>query len=577
MFNNFLRAAAARIGDTAGSSGSSTPALLRRTRAGIAAYVRDYARSIGGDRWAFFTIAAVLLPTMILASFDFGVTWDEKDRHRNGELVWQFIRGVRSRSQFAETGGHLYPGLFDTICAALETWIPANRYVLRHAVNATFGWIGVVYCGRLAGRLFGPWSGVLALALLALSPRYFADAMNNPKDLPFAAVTVAALYYISMASSRWPYVSLSTGTKIAVAIALALNIRVGALLYLGYFGLLVGAFFIAEAWRRREFSGSGLANVGIRVVLVVLATLVLGTIFWPWAGGAPLTRPFIALLGAANYPWDGQVLFRGVEYSATELPWYYAPWWLLISTPPVVIAGVVLSCVVSDRQDALRRAGLWVVVLLPLVAGIIMRSTLYDGIRHLLFIYPPLVVIAASGWTAVMQAPRPRWLRRAAASGLAIGLATVLAFDLRYHPNQGVYFNGMVGGPRGAFQLYDMDYWGNCVLQGVEWSAQMARTYGTVITISGNPEHLVQLNAERYREVYFTYPRRGKHYLHVRLARGPADALRQIAAEPALYQVRTPDGVVLCTVTPGPAFRELQAPRGHVASPHDASRQSKPE
>lgn len=551
--------------------------MVRRERRGIAAIARDYARSISGARWTFFAIAAVLLPTMILASFDFGVTWDEKDRHRNGELVWQFLRGLRSRSRFAETGGHLYPGLFDTICAALETWIPANRYVLRHAVNATFGWVGVLYCGRLAGRLFGPWSGVLALVLLALSPRYFADAMNNPKDLPFAAATVVALYYISTASTRWPYVSLSTGIKIAIAIALALNIRVGALLYLGYFGLLVGTLLIADSWRHREFSSWCIANVGIRVVLVVVATLVLGTIFWPWAGGAPFTRPFIALLGAANYPWDGLVLFRGLEYPATELPWYYAPWWLLISTPPVVIAGVVLSCVVFSRQDVLQRAGVWVVVLLPLVAGIVMRSTLYDGIRHLLFIYPPLVVIAANGWTAVIQPARPRWLRRAAASGLAIGLASVLAFDLRSHPNQGVYFNGVVGGPRGAFQHYDMDYWGNCVLQGVEWAAQTARTYGTVITISGNPDHLVQLNAERYREVYFTYPSRARHYLHVRLARGPAAALKQIAAEPALYHVRTPDGVVLCTVTPGPAFRELEALRGHVASSRDAEREAKPE
>ena len=37
-----------------------------------------------------------------------------------------------------------------------------------HAVNATFGWIGVLYAGRLAARLFGPWSGVLAMVLLVV-------------------------------------------------------------------------------------------------------------------------------------------------------------------------------------------------------------------------------------------------------------------------------------------------------------------------------------------------------------------------------------------------------------------------
>ncbi|HSC29230.1 MAG TPA: hypothetical protein VLD67_18285 [Vicinamibacterales bacterium] len=500
----------------------------------------------------FITLAALLLPAMVLASFDFGVTWDEMDRHNNGVRIWEFLRGLRSRSSFRETGGHVYPGLFDTICAALETWVPANRYVLRHAVNATFGWVGVVYCGRLAARLFGRWPGVLAMALLALSPRYFADSMNNPKDLPFAAMTVVALYYISTVSARWPYVSPSTAIKIVVSLALALNTRVGALLYLGYFGLLVAVLAVVERrtdWRR-------LVGTAGRVAGVAVSVLVLGTVFWPWAGGAPLTRPFEALLGAANYPWDGEVLFNGYEYKAVDLPWYYAPWWLLISTPPVVLAGAALSpFFVSSRLDALRRIGLWAVVLLPLAAGIIMRSTLYDGIRHLLFIYPVFVAVAVSGWTGVLRASVPPWGRRTAAAGLAMGLLSLTVFDVRFHPNQGVYFNGLVGGPAGAFKRYDMDYWGNCILQGVEWTAGMARSYGRTVVIGGRPGHLVWFNAARFQSLYFTDG--DDYHVGVQLARGPRAYLRKVATQPALHQVRTPDGAVLCTVTAGPAFADL--------------------
>jgi hypothetical protein len=523
-------------------------------------------------RWTFIGIALTLLPVMVLASFDFGVTWDEKDRHKNGEFVWQFIRGLRSRSAFVETGGHLYPGMFDTICAAVESWVPLNRYVVRHAINAVFGWIGVVYCGRLAGRLFGAWAGVLGLVLLALSPRYFADSMNNPKDLPFAAMTVMALYYISATSPRWPHVSPSAAVKIALALALALNIRVGALLYLGYFGLLIAVFVLLERvtdWRR-------LADTAMRALGVALATLLLGTVFWPWAGGAPLTRPFMALLGAANYPWDGVVLFRGSQYHATDLPWYYAPWWFLISTPLVVLAGAALSiaCARTSR-DAARIAALWTVAALPVMAGILMGSTLYDGIRHLQFVSPVLVVLAAGGWTLVLGRARAAHVRRGIAVVLAVGLATVLVFDIRAHPNQGVYFNALVGGPRGAYTRYDMDYWGNCMLQAVEWGVALAKSSGVPVTISGNPSHLVQLNAERFREVVFTDPSRQRHYLEVRLARGPVAAVKELAGETALYQVRTPDGAVLCTVLPGPAYGELEALRQRAGIPalHQANRQ----
>lgn len=532
-----------------------------------------FRRSGRAGVWTFLAIAAILLPLMILASRDFGVTWDEKDRHRNGEFIWAFLRGYRARSAFAETGGHLYPGMFDTMCAALEAWVPVNRYVLRHAVNATFGWIGAVYCGRLAARFFGPWSGALAMVLLALSPRYFADSMNNPKDLPFAAMTMVALYYISTVSANWPYVTPSTAVKISVALALALNVRVGALLYLGYFGLLIAALVVWERstnWRR-------LAATAALVAAVAVGMLVLGTVFWPWAGAAPLTRPFQALFGAANFPWDGLVLFRGLEYTGQNLPWYYAPWWLAISTPPAILVGVVLSPIfVFSREDALRRVGLLAVVVAPIVAGIVMHSTLYDGIRHLEFIYPPLVVLAVAGWTGALAGSRPLWVRQGAALALAAGVASMLVFDVRFHPNQGVYFNGLVGGPRRAFTYYDMDNWGNCTLQAVEWAVETARSKGIVITVSGRPWHLVQLNAERFPEVAFTYPASNRHYLEIELARGPVSALRRMAIRPALHQVRTADRAVLCTVTPGPAYGELEALR-RAAPPRPPHHQPDPQ
>ena len=508
-------------------------------------------------RSAFGLIAAALLPIMVLASFDFGVTWDENARHEYGEHIWEFFSGLRSRSSFVEDGGHLYGGLFDVICVAVERWLPLNRYVLRHAINAIVGWVGVMYCGRLAARLFGTWAGVLAMILLAASPRYFADSMNNPKDLPFAAMTVVALYYISTVSATWPYLSRGTAIKIVVALALALNIRAGALLYLGYLAMLVTAFVIAERnvnWRR-------LADTSARLATMAAAVLLLGTAFWPWAQGAPLTRPFEALFSLANYGgYGGGVLFNGYDYVPTDLPWYYAPWSFLISTPPVVIAGAILSMFVSrSRGWILRRRALWVVAVLPVLYVIVKDSTLYDGVRHLLFIYPILIVLSASGWTACLLEPNRAWLRRSTAALLVAGLVTVLTFDVRFHPNQTVYFNELVGGPRGALAKFDLDYWGNCFLEAVAWSAQTARLAGMPIAISGYPPHLVQHNAERFSQVFFIPPAQQKHYLTVHLNRGTANEVTELAnRNDALYRVQTADGAVLCVVVPGPAFADLQ-------------------
>jgi hypothetical protein len=122
-----------------------------------------------------------------------------------------------------------------------------------------------------------------------------------------------------------------------------------------------------------------------------------------------------------------------------------------------------------------------------------------------------------------------------------------------------VYFNALVGGPRGAFTYYEMDYWGNCILEAVRWSAGQARSSNLPFTISGSPWDLVQLNAGRFPELQFVPTGRGRHYLHVQLGRGDILFLRRLAREPALYRVKTPDGAVLCTVSPGPAYGELEA------------------
>jgi hypothetical protein len=521
-----------------------------------ASHSRSFPPGASAARWTFLAVTAAILPVMVLASFDFGVTWDEKDRHSYGIKVWEFLQGLRDRSTFRETGGHVYPGLFDTLCAIIETWVPANRYVLRHVINATFGWVGVVYGGRLAARMFGPWCGVLAAVLLALSPRYFAGSMNNPKDLPFAAMSVMALYYISTVSPRWPYVSIWKAVKITVSLALALNIRVGGLLYLGYFGLLIAALVILERqtnWRR-------LADTTARVSAISLGVLLLGTVFWPWAGGAPLTRPFEALLGAAGYPWEGYVLFAGYEYEADELPWLYAPWWFVISTPPIVLIGAVFSAVFArDRTDALRRLGLWATFIFPIATAIIMESTLYDSVRHLMFAYPILVVLGAGGLADLIGRERPRWMRAGAAVAIVAGIVSLTVFNVRFHPNQGVYFNSLVGGPGNAFKRYDMDYWGNCILQGVEWAAGVAESFDTTVTITGSPGHVVLLDAERFPRVRFSQESENRHHMYIDMARGLRDEFRKLATQPALHRVTTPDGAVLCSITVGPAYRELGA------------------
>ncbi|MGE0704338.1 MAG: hypothetical protein AB7F99_02990 [Vicinamibacterales bacterium] len=525
------------------------------------------ARSTNLSLWIFWLLGIGLLPLMLAASLDFGATWDEQARHQNGIRVFEYLVGLRDRDA-AEGRGVIYPALFDVICVAAEKVFPqTDRYVLRHLVTATFGWIGILFCGRLAGRLFGRWAGILTLVMMAMSPRYLADSMNNPKDLPFAAMSVVALYYFSTISPRWPYISFSTGLKIALALAVGLSTRPVALLYLvGYLPMVLVALTLLGRTRAegsllvidRHVEWNKLFDTVLRVAIVAIAVLLIGTLTWPWAKEAPLTRPFAALGEAAEYGWNGAVLFNNDDWPARDLPAYYLPMWFLIGTPPVVLAGMALSLVArGDRNSILFRLGLWGAALTPIALIIARNSTVYDAARHVLFVYPPMVAVAAAGWIAILRSDT-RWIRHGALALLTVGLLNILIFNVRAYPNQAAYFNEVTGGPSGAFGKFDQDYWGNCMLQAVKWSAETAERARMPLTVWGNPNHLVWADAARFPQLAVAERQRDFHHLALRLNRGRAEGVRELAARPdALHRITTPDGAVLCVVLPGPNFEEL--------------------
>ena len=68
-------------------------------------------------------------------------------------------------------------------CSARTSW-QARHYVTR----CSAGWASSTWAGW-AACWADPRTGLLAMAMLVLSPRYFADSMNNPKDVAFAALS----------------------------------------------------------------------------------------------------------------------------------------------------------------------------------------------------------------------------------------------------------------------------------------------------------------------------------------------------------------------------------------------------
>jgi hypothetical protein len=108
--------------------------------------------------------------------------------------------------------------------------------------------------------------------------------------------------------------------------------------------------------------------------------------------------------------------------------------------------------------------------LFPILYAIIARPAIYNGLRHFLFIIPPLCVLAAAGIEQLLAAARKlagRWLTATVAVVLAAGLVKDVTTMAALHPHQYVYYNLLAGGVRGADDRYELDYWSNFMREAI--------------------------------------------------------------------------------------------------------------
>ena len=149
--------------------------------------------------------------------------------------------------------------------------------------------------------------------------------------------------------------------------------------------------------------------------------------------------------------------------------------------------------------------------------------------------------------------------RFAAAALLLAGIAEPFMFQIRNHPNQNVYFTPLMGGPRSAFGRFEMDYWGNCMLQAASWADRQARRAGMPIGVAGNAWEILLADQPRFPSLWFRLREEDGYHLDVRLMKGPHQAVLDTNARPdVLYRVTTADGAPLCVIVPGPEYSKLE-------------------
>jgi 4-amino-4-deoxy-L-arabinose transferase-like glycosyltransferase len=227
-------------------------------------------------------------------------------------------------------------------------------------------------------------------------------------------------------------------------------------------------------------------TTGLAYFLVAGVTTYL---LWPYLWAAPIQRYLQELTGASNFQnFSGQVLFNGQFYGIRDLPRLYLPILMNVQfTEPLVLGiyvglGVLGWRLLRDRvrTDLLIYVGMGFAF--PLLMLILLNSPLYHNFRQVLFLAPPLFILAAIALELVFKKLTPTWVRLLIIAIIALPGVYAAA---KLYPYQYVYYNSLVGGTAGARDRFEMDYWRTSMREAAVKLNEIAPS-GAKIVIGGS-------------------------------------------------------------------------------------------
>ncbi len=415
---------------------------------------------------------------------DYGLSWDEPISHINGRVTLAYLsEGDQFLWEYSE---RLYGVVVELPFALAERLLSLETsqslFFFRHLGTFMLFIVGVFFFYLLCLKRFKSKSlALLGSTFLVLSPRIFADAFYNSKDIPVMVFFIIAVYTFNRFLKN-PSINNIVLHSFTTALIVATRIP-GVFVLLLTVGMFLLNLIILPEFRIKW------KKVLISIGIYLAATMVFTILLWPFLWQQPGAHFIEAFKDMSKFSRQlgMEVLYLGDFITSSKLPWHYIPVWILVTTPFLYLAFFFFGLWTMIKRfsksfvDTYRqyRPDISVVgwFLGPLIAVILFKSVLYDGWRHLYFIYPALIYIALIGIEAIMKYIKTykhkfrKALQVILISVTLLQISTISLFMIKNHPYQNVYFNFLVGGMDRAKDNFDLDYWGLSFREGLEYIA----------------------------------------------------------------------------------------------------------
>ena len=436
------------------------------------------------DRLAWVALAMISV-FAALTFRDYGLGWDDYTHAQYGDLLLSlYSSGFQDTRALHFVNLYLYGGGFDMAAALLAKIMPFDLFETRRLLGAAVGIAGLAITWRIGRRVGGPVAGLTALLLLAACPLYLGHMFMNPKDAPFAVAMALFLLGLVRLLEEYPRPSTSTVAIVGIGFGLSMGSRIMA--GFGLIGAVLAFVFLFVAEARIDGVRAAGRRAGTLLVALIPAAILayaVMALIWPWGVENPFNPAFAVEIFSHFFEKPWRELFDGMLLEPTQMPRTYVLTLLGLTLPEVLmVAGVfglgLLLTATFRLASAPRRRAVYLAIalaaILPVATTVATRPAMYNGVRHFVFVLPPLAV--AGGFAIAWLATRANRLGRATlAAVLAIGVALPVIGMAKLHPYEYTYFNDIAGGVRGAQPRFMLDYWGLAFKQaGEELRQQLA-------------------------------------------------------------------------------------------------------
>ena len=429
---------------------------------------------------ASLLLLAVLLGLVVATFRDYAITNDEWIQHRYGELIVAYYQsGFTDRSVFALDNLYLYGGLFDVVAVLLGHVVTIDVFDLRHLMCGTIGVAGLSAAMVTARMSGGSRAGLIAGVGLAVCGSWYGTMFHHSKDIPLAAAMAGALYFLMRAARDFPNPKAGHVVGFGLLTGAALGIKVLGLLLLGYAGVAILLSMPAPLLQTPRLAGRFVWRSLLRLIPALAIAYAIMIVTWPWSALSPL-NPIRGLFSFAEFHYNIRTVLDGTVYRMATIPRLYVPIYILIKLPLLMLAGAALAMAFAAlaaitngavaRRTRCEIAMVAFAALFPVLCEVVAHGPAFCGLRHFLFVLPPLAVLAGVGLDLALArlSGLRRWLGAAALAVVVAGFSWNALTLYRLHPYEYLVFNPLVGGIEGASRRYAMDYWFTIMPEAVD-------------------------------------------------------------------------------------------------------------